>query len=134
MKYAPSNWRRCVAALCAAILLAGLGSVLVSHPALAATAKDAVCEGAGLGAGNCATPQGTPDINHTITLVVNVLSWVVGIAAVIMVIVGGLRFVTSGGDATKAAGARSTILYAIIGLVVVALAQVIVKFVLQKVR
>jgi hypothetical protein len=56
----------------------------------------------------------------------------VGIIAVIMIVYGGFRYITSGGDATKVTSARNTILYAIIGLIIVALAQFIVKFVLKK--
>jgi hypothetical protein len=53
--------------------------------------------------------------------------------AVIMIIVGGLKYITSGGDSNNVSSAKSTIIYAIIGLVVVALAQFIVQFVLNKV-
>jgi hypothetical protein len=50
-----------------------------------------------------------------------------------MIIWGGLRYITSGGDSAKITSAKNTIIYALIGLVVVALAQFIVKFVLAKV-
>ncbi len=49
-----------------------------------------------------------------------------------MIVYGGFRYVTSGGDSSKVGDAKKTILYALIGLVIVALAQVIVKFVLSK--
>jgi len=49
-----------------------------------------------------------------------------------MIIIGGFKYVTSGGDSTKISSAKSTIFYALIGLVVVALAQVIVRLVLTK--
>lgn len=71
-------------------------------------------------------------INNTISTVINVISVIVGAVAVIMIIVGGFRYVTSAGNPEGAKSARSTILYAIIGLVVVALAQLIVHFVLNK--
>jgi hypothetical protein len=61
------------------------------------------------------------------------LSAIVGIVAVIMIIVGGLRYITSGGNDTSVTGAKNTILYAIIGLIIVALAQVLVRFTLSKV-
>jgi uncharacterized membrane protein YuzA (DUF378 family) len=64
---------------------------------------------------------------------VNIFSLIVGIVAVIMIIVGGLKYITSGGDSNNVSSAKSTIIYAIIGLVVVALAQFIVQFVLNKV-
>ncbi len=78
-----------------------------------------------------ADPNGS--INRILATVINIFSLVVGIIAVIMIIIGGIRFVLSGGDSGATATARNTILYAIIGLVVVALAQVIVHFVLNRV-
>jgi hypothetical protein len=63
--------------------------------------------------------------------VVNILSLIVGILAVIMIIYGGLRYITSGGSSEGVGGAKNTIIYAIIGLVIVALAQLIVHFVLN---
>jgi hypothetical protein len=85
--------------------------------------------------GNCAstTSSGTDTINNIITTVINLFSMIVGIIAVIMIIYGGLRYITSGGDSAKITSAKNTIIYALIGLVVVALAQFIVKFVLNKV-
>lgn len=69
-------------------------------------------------------------VNELITNVVNIFSVIVGIIAVIMIIWGGLKYITSGGDSGNVTGAKNTILYAIIGLIIVALAQVIVRFVL----
>ena len=70
-------------------------------------------------------------LNDLITKIVNILSVVVGIVAVIMIIIGGFRYVTSGGKQESVSSAKNTILYAIIGLVIVALAQIIVHFVLK---
>jgi len=64
--------------------------------------------------------------------IINVISLVVGAAAVIMLIFGGFRYVTSGGKQESVTSAKNTIIYAIIGLVIVALAQVVVQFVLNK--
>lgn len=69
-------------------------------------------------------------VNELITNVVNIFSVIVGIVAVIMIIWGGLKYITSGGDSGNVTGAKNTILYAVIGLIIVALAQVIVRFVL----
>ena len=71
-------------------------------------------------------------IDTTITHIVNLISVAVGIAAVIMIIVGGFRYITSGGKQESVTSAKNTIMYALIGLVIVALAQIIVKFVLNK--
>ena len=71
-------------------------------------------------------------INNIISTVIDIFSIVVGVIAVIMIIIGGLKYITSGGDSGNVTGAKNTILYAVIGLVVVALAQIIVRFVLEK--
>jgi len=71
-------------------------------------------------------------LNRLIAQIVNILSIIVGVVAVIMMIYGGFRYITSGGDSGKVGDAKNTILYAIIGLIIVALAQFIVKFILEK--
>lgn len=82
---------------------------------------------------NCGTTDVSTRVGDIIRLVINIFSLVVGVIAVIMIIVGGLKYITSGGDSANVTSAKNTILYAIIGLVVVALAQIIVRFVLDKV-
>lgn len=81
----------------------------------------------------CGTEDPEDAVNTIITTVINIFSLVVGVISVIMIIIGGLKYITSGGDSGNVSGAKNTILYAIIGLVVVALSQVIVRFVLQRV-
>lgn len=71
-------------------------------------------------------------INQLVATIVNLFSVLVGAVAVIMIIVGGFRYITSGGDSGNVSTAKNTILYAIVGLVIVALSQFIVKFVLAK--
>ena len=63
--------------------------------------------------------------------VTNVILYIVGIVAVIMLIIGGIKYVISGGDAKKVTDAKNTVLYAIIGLVVAFLAFAIVNFVVS---
>jgi hypothetical protein len=84
--------------------------------------------------GNCdtATADAGTTLDKMIKLGINIFSVVVGVIAVVMIIIGGLKYITSGGDSGNITGAKNTILYAIIGLVVVALAQFIVFFVLNK--
>lgn len=62
---------------------------------------------------------------------VNILSVVVGVVAVIMIIYGGFRYITSGGESGSVSSAKNTLIYAVVGLVIVALAQVIVHWVLS---
>lgn len=62
--------------------------------------------------------------------VTNTILYVVGIIAVIMLIIGGIRYVISGGDSKKVTDAKNTVLYAIIGLIIAFLAFAIVNFVI----
>jgi glucose uptake protein GlcU len=63
--------------------------------------------------------------------ITNTMLYIIGIIAVVMLIVGGIRYVTSGGDAKKVTDAKNTVLYAIIGLVIAFLAYAIVNFVIS---
>lgn len=63
--------------------------------------------------------------------VVNIFSIIIGIVAVIMILVGGFKYITSGGSQEKVGSAKNTIIYALIGLIIVALAQFIVHYVLN---
>lgn len=63
--------------------------------------------------------------------VTNTILYIVGIIAVIMLIIGGIKYVISGGDAKKVTDAKNTVLYAIIGLVIAFLAFAIVNFVIS---
>jgi hypothetical protein len=106
-------------------------------PSAHAQTKADVCEGVQIatGAGCDADAEQAAEtaVNSTVATVVNLISFIVGIVAVIMVMFGGFRYITAGGDSGKINSAQQTIIYAIIGLVVVALAQIIVRFVLNRV-
>ena len=80
----------------------------------------------------CDTGDGNP-ITGVIKNITNVVSAVVGIAAVIMIIVGGISMMLAGGDTQKFANGRNTVLYAVIGIIVVVLAQALVRFILSRV-
>ena len=110
-----------------------LSLVALVPPTAMAQTKEDICKGVALTGGTCDSPGTGPTVESVIATVINILSIIVGVIAVIMIIIGGLRYITSGGDSNNTKGAKDTILYAIIGLVVVAMAQVIVKFVLNKV-
>lgn len=70
--------------------------------------------------------------NGVITKAIQILAFVVGVAAVFSMVIGGFRMITSGGDASRAASARSGIIFALVGIVVAAAAQIIVSFVLSR--
>lgn len=61
----------------------------------------------------------------------NVLLFVVGAIAVIMIVIGGLRYVISGGDSTQVTAAKNTIMYALIGIIIAILAYAAVNFVVN---
>lgn len=61
----------------------------------------------------------------------NVLLFIVGAIAVIMIVIGGLRYVISGGDSSQVQAAKNTILYALVGVIVAILAYAAVNFVVS---
>jgi len=83
------------------------------------------------GSGDCGVTQGRNTVQQTIRNIINIFSIIVGAVAVIMIIFGGFRYITSGGDSNNIGSAKNTILYAIVGLVIVAIAQAVVQFVLN---
>ena len=70
------------------------------------------------------------NIKTIIKNIVNILLYLVGALAVIMLIVGGIRYTTSAGNSANVTAAKNTIMYALIGLVISILAYVIVNFVI----
>lgn len=119
----------------AVLTVLGLGSVATMSPAYAF---------------KCVGPSGTiidatdmnqcaggtdnkTDLMGTLNVVINVVLAVVGFIAVVMIIMGGISFITSQGDSSKVTKARNTILYGVVGLVIALLAYAIVNFVLMNV-
>jgi cytochrome bd-type quinol oxidase subunit 2 len=90
------------------------------------------CQAAGT-LDNCNPGASAGTLGNTIKQVITVISVVGGAAAVIMIIIGGFRYVTSAGNSEQAKGARNTIVYAIIGLIIIAMAQLIVHFTLNSI-
>ena len=73
--------------------------------------------------------SGGAQVGGIIKTIVEVLLMAVGAISIIMIVIGGILFALSSGDAQKAAKARSTILYAVVGLIVSVFASAIVNFV-----
>lgn len=65
--------------------------------------------------------------------ILNTLIYVIGAASVLMIVIGGLRYTLSGGDSGAITSAKNTILYAVIGIIIAALAYPIVNFVLARI-
>lgn len=106
----------------------------------AAGFTDGVCKGAntviensgGISSNADCTGDSDNQLATLVNKIINLFSIVVGAVSVIMIIYGGFKYITSGGsdDGTKAA--KNTILYALVGLVIVLISQTIVKFVFSK--
>lgn len=71
---------------------------------------------------SCNTPSANNAVSNIVSMVVNILSILVGSIAVIMIIIAGLKYVTANGDTNKIASAKSALIYAIVGLVIAAVA------------
>lgn len=123
----------------ALVMAPALAAGFVVTPAYAEVNIGAnVCQGADIeidaqdGGANCDEDVNAGGVNNLLRQIVNIISAIVGVIAVIMIVVGGFKYITSGGDSNKVSSAKNTIIYAIIGLIIVALAQVIVRFVLSQ--
>lgn len=89
------------------------------------TSKGQVLNGVGATGNDCDTSGFT----NAVSAAVEILSIVAGIIAVIMLIISGFRYITSGGESGRVAAAKNTLIYALVGIAIVALAQFLVHFV-----
>jgi hypothetical protein len=119
-----------VLALLGAIYMGG-GSEVYANADAAAKA----CEGvAALGVTCDAAGSAEDVIKGPVQVVVQLLTYIVGVASVVMIIYGALKFITSGGNSDATKSAKSTIIYALVGLTIVLLANVIISFVFNQAR
>ena len=92
-----------------------------------------IANGANCAAGtDQSTGKGLFEDGGIFETVSNILLFLVGAISVIMLIIGGIRYVISGGDQNQVTGAKNTIMYAIVGIVVAFLAFAAVNFVVTK--
>lgn len=110
-------------------VVALLGIVLaVPTVTYASTASEAIRGGV--------TAVGGQDAGNNVSLasrakdITNILLFILGAVSVVMIIIGGIRYVVSAGEGSAVKGAKNTILYAVVGLVVALLAYAIVNFVI----
>lgn len=108
-----------------------LGVSLVAPVAEPAYAQfdQGISDGAGSAQGKDQSSDlfGDTGVFKTIT---NVLLFIIGAISVIMLIIGGIRYTVSAGDSSAVTGAKNTILYAVVGIVVAILAYAVVNFVI----
>lgn len=118
--------------------ITALTMVLAPVPVLVGTASAVDCGNSpaakeilgGLSGDQVGGDCGGKRVNNLFQNIVQILSLIVGIASVIVIIYAGFKYVTSGGEQGRVANAKSTLMYALIGLAVAALAQWLIHFVL----
>lgn len=121
-----------VAVLSLTLFLSATPAIAASCSAPNLTPKEQIRCGSCTASGNSCSSGSGQGVQDTVVNVINILSMVGGALAVIMLIVGGMRYVISAGNPEATKSARSTIIYALVGLVIIAVAQIIVQFVLNK--
>lgn len=114
------------------IALAGMMSISILAATSVLTAGVSAQVSSGINAATTNEMRGR-SVNNTIGSIVNVLLWVVGILSVTMIVWSGFKYITSAGDTSKLASAKSTLIYAIVGLIIAIMAYAIVNFVLTDV-
>lgn len=91
-----------------------------------ADAKDEVKKGADMTNSGGSAKQDLPDV---ITTIINVMLFIAGALAVIMIIYGGIRYITAHGDEKQVKVAKDTIVYSVTGLIIAILAYALVTFI-----
>lgn len=114
-------------AIVSAIALMGVATVVPAYTAVASPASQ-IDDGVNAVGGDTETSN----LGARIKTIVNILLYILGAIAVVMIVIGGIRYTTSNGDSSSITSAKNTILYAVIGLIVAILAYAIVNFILDQ--
>ena len=127
--------------MAALVLSMGIGFTALAPVTYAAdenTEAEAPCTGAsqcikdGLSATGGSSTAKKTDIKDIVQLVINVLLFIIAALSVIMIIVGGIRYVVSAGNQQAVTGAKNTIMYSVVGLLVSIFAYAIVNFIINQ--
>lgn len=105
------------------VLVPVAGAVNVFNKACTPTSTDAICK-----------DVDSADAKVMVANITNLLLFVLGAVAVIVIIVGGIKYAASDGDAAKIKSAKNTILYAVVGIAVAIMAGAIVNFVVNNIK
>lgn len=115
----------------AAVMCLAMAFTAVSPVSLPvyADAKDEVKKGADMTNSGGSAKQDLPDV---ITTIINVMLFIAGALAVIMIIYGGIRYITAHGDEKQVKVAKDTIVYSVAGLIIAILAYALVTFIFDR--
>jgi len=96
--------------------------------------SDVDCGSASTSAVCTTKPQGNPIAgpDGILIKITNIIAFIAGIAVVIMLIIGGLRYVLADGESNDVASAKNTIIYALVGIFVIAVARTLIVFVVSR--
>ena len=119
------KWKQLVAAIG---IMAGIGLTVLPTTNVAAINVFDQCKSNG---GSAVCKAQGDSLGTMIHTVINILLYILGAVAVVMIVIGGIRYTTSNGDSGAIKSAKDTILYAFIGLVVAILSYSIVNFVIS---
>jgi hypothetical protein len=104
-------------------------------PAFAATDPfKGACEAKGSGTSSACQEDGSDPLtgqNGLLVRVTRIISFLAGVGSIILIIIAGLMYVMSDGDSSKIHSARNTLVYAVVGLIIVGVAQGIIILVLN---
>jgi hypothetical protein len=120
------KWKQMVLAVA---MVVGIGAVAV--PASPVLAID-VFQQCGANGGSSVCGAKNDNAASMVKNVINTLLYVLGMIAIIMIVIGGIRYTTSNGDSAGTKGAKDTILYAVVGLIIALLSYAIVNFVVGR--
>ena len=116
-------------ALVSGIIIAAIAALLLVSP----VGAEGLTDGGATAGANAARGESQPaelfGDGGIFAQITNVMLFIVGAISVIMIIIGGLRYVLSGGDSANVSAAKNTILYAIVGIIVSLLAFAAVSFI-----
>lgn len=118
----------------AALMVCGLVGVFVPTTVGAINVfNGSACSGVSATSDICKA-KSTDSLKSYVGTIVNIILYILGVVAVIMIIIGGFMYVTSSGDATAVTKAKNTIMFAVVGLVIAILAYAIVNFVINAIK
>ena len=115
--------------MAALIVMLGLGVAVPAFVSPTANAADSAADKILEGQQKVGGSENKTSLEDQIKVIVNIMLFILGAIAVIMIIIGGIRYAISNGDSSSIKAAKDTILYAVIGLIVAIMAYAIVNFV-----
>ena len=121
-----------ISTLMVAVMVFGVSIIYqTGNTEIAGAINSEITSGMNATSAGISTPK---DANVVIKNVTNIMFFIIGAVSVIMLIYGGIRYTTSGGNTNSVTAAKNTVIYSIVGLVISILAYAIVNFVVTNIK